>query len=64
MAGSERDTAVVRSANEIGHLLGLKTVAADVDGAAELDSIRKIGFDYAQGRAVAEIQRLSAAQWP
>ncbi len=64
IANSEGDQAVLRSANEIGHLLGLKTIAADVDSAAALERVTSIGFDYAQGAAIAPAQPLAEATWP
>ena len=41
--------AMVRSINEIGHLLGMKTVAEGVESDAVLQMLRTMGIDYAQG---------------
>lgn len=41
--------AVVRSINEIGHLMGLKTVAEFVETGAVRDLLKATGIDYAQG---------------
>ena len=43
------DLAVVRSVNEVGHLLGIRTVAPFVEDDAILEPLRKIGVDFAQG---------------
>jgi EAL domain-containing protein (putative c-di-GMP-specific phosphodiesterase class I) len=46
------DYAMVKSINEIGHVMGKKTVAEFVDSEAILSSLKIIGVDYAQGYAV------------
>lgn len=46
------DLAMVKSMNEIGHSLGMKTVAEFVETAAILAKLREIGVDYAQGYAI------------
>ena len=46
------DYAMVKSINEIGHVMGKKTVAEFVDSEAILSSLKVIGVDYAQGYAV------------
>jgi len=46
------DLAMVRSMNDIGHSLGLRTVAEYVESPMLLDALREIGVDYAQGYAV------------
>ena len=43
------DLALVRSINEIGQVLGMKTIAERVESAAILEKLREIGVDYAQG---------------
>jgi len=43
------DLAMVRSINEIGHVMGLRTIAEFVESPAVLDKLREIGVDYAQG---------------
>jgi len=43
---------LVRAINEIGHVMGKKTVAEFVDSEAILNSLKVIGVDYAQGYAV------------
>ena len=46
------DFAMVKSINEIGHVMGKKTVAEFVDSEDILSSLRDIGVDYAQGYAI------------
>ena len=44
--------ALVRAINQVGHTLGLKTVAEYVADAETLGLVRAIGLDYAQGHAL------------
>ena len=46
------DFAMVKSINEIGHVMGKKTIAEFVENAAILEKLRKIGVDYAQGYGI------------
>jgi EAL domain-containing protein (putative c-di-GMP-specific phosphodiesterase class I) len=46
---SAKDLAVVRSINEIGHLLGKQTIAEFVENDGILARLRELGVDYAQG---------------
>ncbi len=43
------DYALVESINQIGHILGMQTVAEYVDSEIKLNQLLKIGVDYAQG---------------
>ncbi len=43
------DYAMVKSMNEIGHSLGMKTIAEYVESAEILDQLKDISVDYAQG---------------
>ncbi len=43
------DCAMVRAINEIGHTMGIKTIAEFVENQETLDSLRHVGVDYAQG---------------
>ena len=46
------DHAMVEVINQIGHVMGLKTIAEFVETEEILDSIRNLGVDYAQGYAI------------
>lgn len=52
LAASPDDFAMVRSINDIGHSLGMRTVAEFVASADILDKLRQIGVDYAQGYVI------------
>ncbi len=41
--------AMVKSINEIGHVMGLKTIAEFTENKEILDTLKEIGVDYAQG---------------
>ncbi|AFJ02598.1 diguanylate cyclase/phosphodiesterase [Methylophaga frappieri] len=43
------DAQMVRAINEIGHVMGLETIAEFVENAEVLHSLESIGVDYAQG---------------
>lgn len=46
------DEAMVRSMNEIGHIMGKKTIAEFVETQALFDKLKEIGVDYVQGFAI------------
>ncbi len=48
------DFAMVKSINEIGHVLGKKTVAEFVESDDSMKMLREINVDYAQGYAIAK----------
>ena len=52
--------AMVKAINEVGHVMGLKTVAEYVEDATTLAVIRELGVDYAQGYAVGKLRPLTA----
>lgn len=52
--------AMVKAINEVGHVMGLKTVAEYVEDDATLAVIRELGIDYAQGYAVGSLRPLTA----
>ena len=46
------DHAMVRSINEIGHLMGIQTVAEYAQSPEIIAALREMGVDYAQGSAI------------
>ena len=52
MVNDRIDYAMVRSINEIGHVMGKRTVAEFVEDEATLNALREIGVDFAQGYGV------------
>ena len=53
------DLAMVKSINDIGHVMGKKTIAEFAENEAVLKKLREIGVDYAQGYAVGRPQPLT-----
>ena len=53
------DLAMVKSINEIGHLMGMKTVAEFVENERILTKLKEIGVDYAQGYGIARPRPLA-----
>ena len=56
------DKAMVESINEIGHLMGLQTIAEYVESDLILEQLIDIGVDYAQGFGVVRPSPLSSAK--
>ncbi|MFC4519324.1 diguanylate cyclase [Cupriavidus pinatubonensis] len=52
LADNMVDREIVSSINDIGHRLGVKTVAEWVEDERTLNALRAIGVDYAQGYAI------------
>lgn len=52
------DLAMVRSINEIGHVMGKRTIAEFVEDEAILGILGQIGVDYAQGYAIGRPQSI------
>ena len=52
MATNSIDYAMVRSINEIGHVMGKKTIAEFVEDTNTLGKLRNVGVDFAQGYGV------------
>ena len=48
------DLAMVRSINEVGHVMGKKTIAEFVENKQIFDLLRELGVDYAQGYGIAK----------
>ncbi len=53
------DRAMVESINQVGHVLGLETIAEAVGSDAAVESLRKLGVDYAQGNWISPPRPLS-----
>jgi EAL domain-containing protein (putative c-di-GMP-specific phosphodiesterase class I) len=54
------DQAMVKSINEIGHTMGIKTVAEWVENNQILEILKEIGIDYAQGYGLEKPQNISS----
>jgi len=48
------DKAMIESINNMGHLLGIKTIAECADSEAVIQELKKLGLDYAQGYYLSE----------
>jgi EAL domain-containing protein (putative c-di-GMP-specific phosphodiesterase class I) len=53
---------MVKSINDIGHVMGKKTIAEFVENQAVLSKLREIGVDYAQGYGICKPQPLDELQ--
>ena len=53
MLNNPIDYALVEATNQIGHAMGIKTIAEFVENQDILDALRRIGVDYAQGYGIA-----------
>lgn len=60
IASNAINRAMVKAINEVGHVMGIKTVAEYVENDATLAVIRELGIDYAQGHAVGNVRPLIA----
>ncbi|HET7200246.1 MAG TPA: EAL domain-containing protein, partial [Burkholderiales bacterium] len=49
VAHDQVDRAMVRAINDVGHVMGKKTIGESVDGETGLAALREIGVDFAQG---------------
>ncbi len=52
MVTDAMDSAIVNAINQVGHVLGIKTIAEFVENDAILERLRDLGVDYAQGYGV------------
>lgn len=52
LASDPIDRAMVAAINNIGHVMGLKTIAEFVETTSVLDELRKLGVDYVQGYGI------------
>lgn len=61
MQRDEIAVALVRAINDIGHVLGLRTITEYVENPTLLRQVRKLGVDYCQGYLLARPARLERA---
>jgi diguanylate cyclase (GGDEF)-like protein len=54
MVDDNIDFAMVQAINQIGHTMGIKTIAEFVEDEATLEAVTKVGVDYAQGYILAK----------
>ena len=54
IANNKVDRAMVESINNVGHIMGIHTIAEFAETEAILDVLKEIGVDYAQGYVIAE----------
>jgi EAL domain-containing protein (putative c-di-GMP-specific phosphodiesterase class I) len=54
MLNDPLDRAMVEAVNQIGHVMGVRTIAEFVENQAVLDALRELGVDYAQGFHIAQ----------
>ena len=59
IASNAINRAMVKAINDVGHVMGLQTVAEYVENEATLAVIRELGVDYAQGYAVGGLRPLT-----
>jgi diguanylate cyclase (GGDEF)-like protein/PAS domain S-box-containing protein len=52
---------MVKSINEIGQIMGMRTIAECVENNEILNKLKEIGVDYAQGNGISHPQALSSA---
>jgi diguanylate cyclase (GGDEF)-like protein/PAS domain S-box-containing protein len=61
IAHNDINRALVKAINEVGHVMGIRTIAEYVEDPPTLDAVRALGIDYAQGYAVGNIRQLELA---
>jgi diguanylate cyclase (GGDEF)-like protein/PAS domain S-box-containing protein len=59
IANNAINRAMVKAINEVGHVMGISTVAEYVEDEATLAVVRELGVDYAQGYAVGALRPLT-----
>ena len=61
MVNDRIDDAMVAAINNIGHVMGIKTIAEFVENSAILERLRELGVDYAQGYGIARPEPIEHA---
>lgn len=51
---SQNDKAMVAALHQVGHIMGIATIAEHVEQQEVIESLREMGVDYAQGYAIGE----------
>jgi EAL domain-containing protein (putative c-di-GMP-specific phosphodiesterase class I) len=46
------DSAIVNAINQVGHVLGIRTIAEFVENDAIFAKLKELGVDYAQGYGI------------
>ena len=59
MVGDSVQRAIVESIHQVGHVMGIRTIAEGVEDRATLETLRTIGVDYAQGYWIAAPEPLT-----
>ncbi len=60
IANNAINRAMVKAINEVGHVMGISTVAEYVEDEPTLATVRELGVDFAQGYAVGSLRPLTA----
>lgn len=61
IARNDVNRALVKAINEVGHVMGIRTIAESVEDPPTLDTVRALGIDYAQGYAIGNVRQLEPA---
>jgi diguanylate cyclase (GGDEF)-like protein/PAS domain S-box-containing protein len=59
IASNAINRALVKAINDVGHVMGIETVAEYVTDSPTLNAVRELGLDYAQGDAVGDLRALT-----
>ncbi|HEX3555563.1 MAG TPA: EAL domain-containing protein [Thermoanaerobaculia bacterium] len=58
------DRAMVESINQVGHVMGVRTIAEGVTSSAVVERLRLLGVDFAQGNWISPPRPLASAAMP